>query len=216
MLAATRGLLNNKPLAPASPSSVSAPGTSKQGNAYSLTQLTRINLPIEDTNIAQEAISNTSVLQSYDLIAVQPLSERAFAFACTSLDVDVISVDLSKRLPYRFRPDLIKTAIQRGLHFEILYAPVLRDQTSRSQSFTNAQALARETRGRAIILSSGARTAIELRGPYDILNLGTFLGLTEAQAHAAVGKNCAAVVEHARKRKAFRGTLTLRVSSLIT
>ena len=77
--------------------------------------------------------------------------------------------------------------------------------------FANAQALSRETRGKGILLSSGARTAIELRGPYDLVNLATFLGLSEVQAHAAVGKNAAAVVEHAKKRKAFRGTLTIRV-----
>lgn len=207
LLAATRGL---HPIAQTSGSS--SQQQQQHGSPYNLIQLTRLNLPIEDTNEAQEAASNTPVLASYDIIAVQPHSERAFAFACTSLDVDIISIDLSKRLNYRFRPDLIKTAMQRGLHFEILYAPILRDSGSRRQSFANAQALSRETRGRAIILSSGARTALELRGPYDVVNLGTFLGLSEAQAHAAVGKNCTAVVEHARKRKAFRGTLTLRVS----
>ena len=101
--------------------------------------------------------------------------------------------------------------MQRGVYFEILYAPILREPGSRRQIFTNAQALTRETRGRGIVLSSGARTAIELRGPYDVVNLGTFLGLTEQQAHAAVGKNAVAVVEHARKRKSYRGTLSIRV-----
>jgi ribonuclease P/MRP protein subunit RPP1 len=177
-----------------------------------LVQLTRLNIPIEDTNLAQEAMNNSAVLNSYDILAVQPQSDRAFAFACNSLDIDIISLDLSKRLSYRFRPDLIKTALQRGVYFEILYAPLLREPGSRRQMFANSQSLARETRGRGIILSSGARTAIELRGPYDVVNLATFLGMSEAQAHAAVGQNAAAVVEHAKKRKAFRGTLIIRVS----
>ncbi len=174
-------------------------------------QLTRLNIPIDDTNVAQEAMNNAAVVNSYDILAVQPQSERAFAFACNSLYIDIISLDLSKRLSYRFRPDLIKAALQRGVFFEILYAPLLRELGSRRQMFANAQSLSRETRGRGIILSSGARTAIELRGPYDVVNLATFLGLSEAQAHAAVGKNPAAVVEHAKKRKAFRGTLVIRV-----
>jgi ribonuclease P/MRP protein subunit RPP1 len=185
-----------------------------QVHSSKLVQLTRLNIPIEDTNVAQETMNNAAILSSYDVLAVQPQSERAFAFACNSLDIDIISLDLSKRLNYRFRPDLIKTALQRGVYFEILYAPLLREPGSRRQMFANAQSLARETRGRGIILSSAARTAIELRGPYDVVNLATFLGMSEAQAHAAVGKNPAAVVEHAKKRKAFRGTLVIRVSCL--
>lgn len=140
-------------------------------------QLTRLNIPIEDTNVAQEAMNNAAILSSYDVLAVQPQSERAFSFACNSLDIDIISLDLSKRLPYRFRPESIKTALQRGIFFEILYAPLLREPGSRRQMFANAQALSRETRGKGIILSSGVRTVIELRGPYDVVNLSTFLGL---------------------------------------
>jgi ribonuclease P/MRP protein subunit RPP1 len=186
--------------------------TNTQVHSSKLVQLNRLNIPIEDTNVAQEAMNSAAVLNSYDILAVQPQSERAFAFACNSLDVDIISLDLSKRLSYRFRPDLIKSALQRGVHFEILYAPLLREPGSRRQMFANAQSLARETRGRGIIISSGARTAIELRGPYDIVNLATFLGLSEAQAYAGVGKNATTVIEHAKKRKAFRGTLNIRVS----
>jgi len=186
--------------------------TSNKVHCSKLVQLNRLNIPIEDTNLAQEAMNSTAVLNSYDILAVQPQSERAFAFACNSLDIDIISLDLSKRLSYRFKPDLIKAALQRGVHFEILYAPLLREPGSRRQMFANAQSLARETRGKGIIISSGARTAIELRGPYDAVNLATFLGLSEAQAYAGVGKNAAMVVEHAKKRKAFRGALIIRVS----
>ena len=44
------------------------------------------------------------------------------------------------------------------------------------------QALSRATNGKGIILSSGARAAFELRGPYDVINLGTLMGLTQEQA----------------------------------
>ena len=182
------------------------------GDVEKMVQLSRLNLQIEDTNEAQKALSNATVVNSYDILAVQPQSERAFAYACTSLDVDLISLDLSKRLNFKFKPDAIQTAMKRGVQFEILYAPLIREPGSRRQIYANAQALARETRGRSIVLSSGARAAIELRGPYDVVNIATFLGLTESQAFAAVGKNAAAAIEHATKRKAYRGTLTMRVS----
>ncbi len=43
-------------------------------------------------------------------------------------------------------------------------------------------ALVRASRGQGIIVSSGARAAFELRGPYDVMNLVTLCGLTEQQA----------------------------------
>jgi ribonuclease P/MRP protein subunit RPP1 len=184
------------------------------GNAYRFQQLTRLNIPIDDANTAQAACSNTIVVASYDIVAVQPLSERAFAQACTALDVDIISLDLSKRLAYRFKPAAVQAAIARGIHFEILFSPALRDAASRRQLFTNAQALCRETRGKNIIISSGARSVADLRGPYDVSNLGTFLGLTPHQAKNAITCGPVNALRHATARKAYRGTLTIRVRLL--
>ena len=45
-------------------------------------------------------------------------------------------------------------------------------------------ALVRAVRGQGVILSSGARAAFELRGPYDAVNLATLLGLRGDQAQA--------------------------------
>ena len=102
--------------------------------------------------------------------------------ACSSLQVDIISLDLAHRLPFRLRPKVLAPAVERGVMFEISYACCLRDETSRRLLFSNATALARATRGRNIIISSGARTAFELRGPYDVINLSTLFGLPESHA----------------------------------
>lgn len=59
---------------------------------------------------------------SYDVLAVQPRTSEAFAAACTSMEVDVVSLDLAHRLPYRLRPALIKAALTRGVFFEVLRA----------------------------------------------------------------------------------------------
>ena len=47
---------------------------------------------------------------------------------------------------------------------------------------SNAAALARATRGKNIIVSSGARSAFELRSPHDAMNLCTLFGLTMQSA----------------------------------
>lgn len=45
------------------------------------------------------------------------------------------------------------------------------DSASRRQLISNAQSLVRVTRGKNIIITSEAQRAMELRGPYDIVNL---------------------------------------------
>lgn len=39
--------------------------------------------------------------------------------ACTSLEVDIITFDLAKRLPFRLKPGPLQTALKRGLFFEV-------------------------------------------------------------------------------------------------
>lgn len=46
------------------------------------------------------------------------------------------------------------------------------------------------TRGRNIIISSAAPTANEFRGPYDVANLMSLLGLSMERAKAAISRNC--------------------------
>lgn len=52
-------------------------------------------------------------------MAVQPGNERLFQMACSTLECDLVSLDLCRRLPYRFKPAVVKAALARGLHFEV-------------------------------------------------------------------------------------------------
>ena len=126
-------------------------GRRRHGDPYSVLQLTRINIPIDDPATAQvcmrtrhlaparppprlqsarphprphlcptlQAACSSATAWRYDLVAVQPQSERLFALACASLDADLIALDLSRRLPFRFKSSLVKAALARGLHFEV-------------------------------------------------------------------------------------------------
>lgn len=68
---------------------------------------------------AAQAACASAVARGYDLVAVQPGSERLFHMACSSLDCDLVSLDLARRLPFRFKPAAVKAALARGLHFEV-------------------------------------------------------------------------------------------------
>jgi hypothetical protein len=52
--------------------------------------------------------------------------------------VDIIALDLSRRLPFRLRPGPVQAAAKRGVHFEICYAAALRSEAARRHFFANA------------------------------------------------------------------------------
>lgn len=39
--------------------------------------------------------------------------------ACTSLDVDIISLDLARKLPFKLAPSALQAAVERGIYFEV-------------------------------------------------------------------------------------------------
>ncbi|KAF5840528.1 RNase P subunit p30-domain-containing protein [Dunaliella salina] len=85
--------------------------------------------------------------------------------ACHWLDVEIISLDLGQKLPFRLRPKLLAAATARGVMFEVCYSGGLHDSSSRQMLISNVQALVRALNGRGLILSSGACSALELRSP---------------------------------------------------
>jgi hypothetical protein len=72
------------------------------------------------------------------------------------------------------------------------------------------QALIKMTRGKNIILSSGASKATDLRSPYDVANLGTLFGLNFGNAKAAVSSRAASIIlRDEARRRAFRGAVAV-------
>lgn len=63
--------------------------------------LSRITVSLDADADCTRFASAAAVTRTYDLLAVQPTSERAFASACATLDVDLISLDLCRRLPFK-------------------------------------------------------------------------------------------------------------------
>ena len=187
--------------AAAGPVESSQPLLSLGTGAPRLAQLTRLTVVASEPAHCAQLAAAGDATRSYDILAVQAASERVFASACTTLDVDIISFDLARRLPFRLRVPAVRAALARGVTFELCYAPALREPNSRRQLFANALAVVRATGGAGVILSSGAQRAFELRGPYDVANLGTLFGLSLAGAKAAVSSRTAAVLQHAAARR---------------
>eukprot|EP00250_Pteridium_aquilinum_P015817 c22780_g1_i1 orf=57-1295(+) len=155
-----------------------------------------------DTAIHASALNAANpVLRSYDLVAIRPTSQKVFDQACTHLEVDVISLDFLHRLPIRLKAASIHAALERGVFFEVSFSGAFQDVKARRELFANSQILQGLTRGRNIIVSSGARRSMDLRGPNDIANMGTMFGLSREAGKLSVSKNCEDAVLRGLSRK---------------
>lgn len=149
---------------------------------------------------------SNEALEPYDLIAIEPCSEPLFKWCCEECEIaDIISLDLSQKLPFVLKNGPVQHAIKRGLFFEIRYGAALRDQTARRHVISNARELVRVTKGKNLLISSEANQALDYRGPYDVVNLGILFGLKSSEGWACVSTNCQDALSHASTRKAGKG-----------
>ncbi|KAL8621275.1 hypothetical protein ACOMHN_008100 [Nucella lapillus] len=179
-----------------------------------LKQFSKLTAVIDDTTNTHKL--STPEVQAFDLLAVQPVNETAFKLVCNTLEVDIIVLDLTEKLPFHIRRPLVHLAMERGIHFEILYSPAIRDSTYRQNTISAALKLCSICKGKNIIISSGCEKVMELRGPYEIMNLGLLFGLTSPQSKDAVSKNCRAVLKHAEARKIAKSVVSVVKSSQLS
>ncbi|PGG97036.1 ribonuclease P/MRP protein subunit RPP1 [Blastomyces parvus] len=171
----------------------------------SLSLLTRITVNVSDPSQNQRL---TPLAQQYSLVALRPLNEKSLTLACNSLDCDIISLDLSSRLPFHFKFKTLAAAIARGVRLEICYGPGVTGSgaEARRNLIGNAASLIRATRGRGIIISSEAKRALGVRAPFDVVNLACVWGLTQERGKEALCDEARKVVALAGiKRSSWRG-----------
>ncbi|KAK1589306.1 hypothetical protein Q3G72_032586 [Acer saccharum] len=166
-------------------------------------QYTRLTVCADSVAQCQVLNAGNPVLKTYDLIAVKPLNQSAFDHACEKAEVDIISINFAEKVPFRLKLPMIKAAIERGVCFEITYSDLITDLQARRQMICNAKLLVDWTRGKNLILSSAAPSVNELRGPYDVANLSSLLGLSMERAKAAVSKNCRNLMANSLRKKNF-------------
>jgi ribonuclease P/MRP protein subunit RPP1 len=186
-----------------------------QAGARGFRQLRRVTVLLEDTTQLHTLSATNPALKQYDVVAVQPCDERTFQQACTGLDVDVISVDFTQRLPYHLKLQHVQQAVERGVYFEICYSPMIKDASCRRNLISNSMALLRACKRSNVFMSSAASRAFDLRGPYDVMNLGCLFGLHPSAARAVVDHNPAAVLSCGfANRKTYRGASSVEFDTV--
>lgn len=175
-----------------------------QGRSRPIRVLNRLTVLMSD---ASHFRPNAPEYRCFDLLAVQPTSEKLFHAACMVYDIDIICVPMTEKLPFFFKRAPINGAIDRGVVFEVSYSAAIRDSTMRRYTIANAVSLMESCKGKSVILSSAAQKALELRGPYDVTNLALLFGLSDGDAKEAVSSTCRAALLHAETRRTASGII---------
>lgn len=193
------------------PASPIPPPTKRHLNLEDSRAFTRLTFPLTDS-IQLNKMATPTVL-SYDILATEPADEKLFHKVCTESEhIDLITFNfLAGGAPaFKLQPGVVKVAQERGIHFEISIGPGLRTSTNAKQSLiAYARKIVRATKGKNVILSVGALKSSEVRGPYDIMNLGVLFGMNQSQARNAVTKNFDSLLRHSLSRKSGGGVVTL-------
>ncbi|XP_065176884.1 ribonuclease P protein subunit p30-like [Sycon ciliatum] len=169
------------------------------GHRFPLRVINRLTLSLTEYSLLH--LLSNEVVQQYDVLAMAPTSDKQFQKICTEVEVDIIQLDFSNRLPFVLRLPPVRAAIDRGVHFEIIYSAALNDSLARCNVIANAKQLVRVTRGKNVIVSSGALSAMQVRAPYDVVNLGLLFDWSSDQSKAAVSKHGRSVLCHADARR---------------
>jgi len=111
--------------------------------------------------------------------------------------LDMIHMSMAEPL-FKLHLPAIKSLCDAGVYFEVDFASALRDPTARRYVIQNAIEISRLTRGRGIVMTSGARTVPEVRGPYDLEVFARAVGVKDPSDTIRVAP--LKILERLRKR----------------
>eukprot|EP00397_Hematodinium_sp_SG-2012_P066093 GEMP01097951.1.p1 GENE.GEMP01097951.1~~GEMP01097951.1.p1 ORF type:complete len:203 (+),score=35.55 GEMP01097951.1:23-631(+) len=139
--------------------------------------------------VNNDPVDFSEISRCWDILCVHPLTEDAWKKCCSGqLQCDVITLNLGEKLPFRILRADVDQFVKRNGFFELVFNQALRDQTARRYVFQNSQEFIRITRGKNIILTSGATNVMEMRSPEDLRNFAQVLGMRGMNGEELVRK----------------------------
>lgn len=186
--------------------------TEEVTNNTKLNILQRVTIEFSDSSISHK-LNQSENLKKYDIIAVIPKTLQAFQYACGTLDVDIITFESECRIPFKISRKLYRQAVERGIFFELMYSPAIKDSTSRKNIISTAHTYHAVGRSKNIIVSSGAENDTQVRDVHDVINLGFILGLNSSQSLEVIKDNARRLILKAEGRRS--GKLYLKVETVV-
>ncbi|XP_021640747.2 protein GAMETOPHYTE DEFECTIVE 1 [Hevea brasiliensis] len=100
---------------------------------------TRLTVCVDTPAQCQAINSGNNILKTCELVAVRALNQTAFDHACEKYDVDIIAIDFSEKLLFRLKLPMVKSAMGRGIYYEITYSDLIVDVQVRRRMISNAK-----------------------------------------------------------------------------
>ncbi|XP_072939351.1 ribonuclease P protein subunit p30 [Epargyreus clarus] len=189
---------NNKDKKDLIPAPIEIPQDVKENCKLNILQ--RLTLEFSDTSVAHK-INQSENIKKYDIFAVLPKTLQAFQFACSTLDVDVVTFEPESKTPFKISRKLYRQAADRGMCFELMYSPAIKDSTARKNIISTAHTYHAIGKSRNIILTSGAESPSQVRSVHEVINLGFILGLNSNQSLEVIRNNARNLILKALSRR---------------
>jgi RNase P/RNase MRP subunit p30 len=174
--------------------------------------LTRLTISFQDNGFLP-LFNRSEVTSKYDVLAVVPPSAASLqALLKTGFQTDIVAFDVGHAFDVRWTRKLYRECLATGAHFELPYAPMIRDSESRKKIIGLAHTFGLVGRSRGLVLTSMAENAIELRQPTDVASLAFVLGMTREQGRTSVLENPLSVLAACQGRR--MGPFRVRVERI--
>ncbi|EAT46637.1 AAEL002232-PA [Aedes aegypti] len=171
--------------------------------------LNRLTIVYTEANVTL-VTTRSAKLRGYHLVAVVPKTEDAFQHACQTMPCDIISYN-SDTVRSKMSRKFYFVAVNRNIMFEIKYAPAIVNSNDRKDIINRAHKYHSYGKSKNVIISSEARDRFQVRGPYDIANLGLIFGLSEEQSKNAILALSRKVFINAEARRHGKAGIMVRV-----
>lgn len=165
---------------------------------------TRATIVIDEPSQGQ---SISKLQNSFDIIAVLPVSEKGLLMACSSLDIDVLTFEYSRRLPAFLKHKSIGAAVSRGVKLEVVYSKLFGE--GRAQFMSNTMNVLRASRGRNIVISSGAVRPLDCRGFKDVYNCLELLGFKRNMEQQCLDKAGRVLLSGRLRLRSYKQTISV-------
>lgn len=179
-------------------------------DGINLNILQRVTIELSDQSSSYKLALSENI-KKYDIIAVIPKTLQAFQFVCNTLDFDIIAFEPETRIPYKISRKLYRLAIEKGMFFELMYAPAIKDSTSRKNIISTAHIYHAVGKSKNIIVTSGAENDFHIRDVHDVINLGFIFGLNSNHSLEVIRNNARRLILKAEGRR--RGKFYVNVEN---
>jgi len=173
----------------------------------------RLNVIVHD-NQSIHYLKRADVQQHFDMLSLQPATRDIFSYLLKldTVQHELIVLDPADADLFPFPSKLMRAAAERGIAFELIYSNALRDSIERRNLLAFGRSLATTIfkHGQAIVLSSKATNPLQIRSPYDLMEIGQLFGFNEEISRKVIEKNSMDVLARSFSRKqTVQGTIWL-------